>query len=119
MTAELMDPHALRFWDEGADENRGGSYTAGIYKSREAAQAECDRLNEPILQRINADAWSKYERELAQWKGFRREVMPVEPTPLTATTFQDFARRHNNDGTPCRAYPWHDHYYVEPVEFDG
>ena len=42
------------------------------------------------------------------------------PKPVEEVTdYIAWARRHNTDGTPCRAYPWHDHYYVEAQEYDG
>jgi len=120
--AERRVPYVLYRWDESADENRGGRSECGVYRTQVAAQAEADRCNEPLMARINADAWTKYEQQMAKWKSFQRDTMPVEPVPIT--DFLAYARRHHNNApkwadSPCRAYPWHDHYYVEPLEFEG
>lgn len=116
-------PWVVYLWDSDADENRGMRREQGVYRTREAAQAECDRLNEPLLARLNARERSKYESDMDRWRSFQTDVMPVEPKPWRLDQFQEWARGAANDnpydGKPCRRWPWLDHYYIETLEYDG
>lgn len=124
-------PCELRHYDD----RRGGSYHEANYRSRAAAQARADELNEGILNRFNdrrrrnhVDSYNAAIRLITEHNalfeaGLRPERQP-EPLPSEPVllTMEDLTEGElvmwAHDKEPRRRWP-KEHYFVRTIEFES
>ena len=108
-TGTQPGPYVLYRYDPDYDDRRGGNHELGVYRTKEAAQALADKYNQQLLDRLNAAATAEHDKQMARWRAFKRDTMPIKPEPVTDMV--EYATKVSK---------WKiDHYHTGPLEFDG